>query len=367
MNNYISLETQYFQLSFSMALYMDDIGQMLKSLKNPKNLNQGQGAAASAMTSATNKTTDLSIRDIETSSKVDDIFFVFRKVVSRSISSLCSPSICATINLTSSNFDSLYIPYIEILLKQTYGGDFDKKRDYFLVILNDMCTTNTYIAQMQRELVDLTNQRLTTDDEVKMITMCINGDSLTTLSDRMETLLKENVEKIVQILSIPINQLIFPINHIHYEINDQEYERYEINDPFAQDFLDSFDDLLSPYKSILLTSIFDKLINHLSSHVAATLEDHIKQKKFNFLGALQLSKDIRKIIDHCVQLTSEQNIRHKFIRLQQIVQLLTMDKVTDIQDYTQEGYQWKLSVLDIKLLLARRSDFPLQAVHNLKL
>ncbi|EFA86534.1 hypothetical protein PPL_00332 [Heterostelium album PN500] len=250
---------------------------------------------------------------------------------------------------------------MDLLLKQTYSGDFDKKRDYFLVILNDLSLTTTYIDQMQRELIGMTNHKFEDQDEINMIIMCINGDSFKYLKNRMDTLLKDNIDKIVQILSIPINQLIWPINNIIYEISNQDYEKYEINDPFAQDFIEGLTNLLLPYKSIMLENIFDILIHKLSTHVALTLEDHIKQKKFNFLGSIQLSKDIRKIIDHLTQITAQQNVRHKFVRLQQIVHILTMDKVTDILEYWgQEGYQWKLSALEIKLILARRSDFPIR-------
>ncbi|EFA86535.1 hypothetical protein PPL_00333 [Heterostelium album PN500] len=103
MNHYISLETQYFQLSFSVAIYLDDVGHLLKLLKYP-------GIAGTPQSNLLPPPINKTIKDIETSSKIDDIFFVFRKVVSRSLASLSSPSVCATINVTSSNFDSIFIP-----------------------------------------------------------------------------------------------------------------------------------------------------------------------------------------------------------------------------------------------------------------
>ncbi|EGG15242.1 hypothetical protein DFA_10076 [Cavenderia fasciculata] len=357
LSNYISLESEYFQLSFSMALYLDDLGQLIINLKNQQmgipQMNQ----------------VDKTIKEIETSTKVDDIFFVFRKVIQRALSTNSAPSVCATINLTFTSFDSLYLPYLEILLKQTYIGNFEDKRDYFLVILNDFTLTRNYIDQMQQELkANAEHTFHKNQDDCKMIISCIYGEAMTSLKTRMETMLKENVDKIFQMLTVPINQLCWPLRNIKYEINDQEYERYEINDPFVHDFMQGLDDLLYNFNSQMVDKNFDLLIHLISNHISITIEDHLKQQKFNFLGAMQISKDIRRIIEHLCSLTSEQNVRHKFAKLSQIVHLLTLDKPADVMDlWGLEGYQWKLSALDIKLVLARRSDFDLKSVHNLVL
>ncbi|KAF2075481.1 hypothetical protein CYY_003217 [Polysphondylium violaceum] len=376
MTNYIGLESQYFQLSFSYAIYMDDLRKIVYNLiKQQINKgNQQQQQQSQQQHQHQNQLQNsqhnekFNIQEITTSSMVDDIFFVFRKVIGRSISSLSSPTTCAILNLSTSNFDILYIPFLEKLLEFTYIDDFDKRRDYYLVILNDLYYTKEFMKQMQDQLKETTSHKFKNQDDVKMITLCIVGDGFVSLEKRINQMLKESIEKIVAILGSSLNQSIWPFRNINYEITDVEFENYEINDPFAMDFMNSLFNVLEPYKRKLAPQNFDLLVHLISVQIANILEGHIKQKKFNQLGGIQLSKDVRKIIEFLCNLTSEQNVRHKFTRLSQITHLLTLDKVTDVLEYWgQEGYIWKLDMLEIKLVLGRRSDFMMSnAIHNLK-
>jgi len=381
MTNYIAIESQYFQLSFSYAIYMDDLRKIVynlimdtKSKGNSSNnqtnqhhhhQQQQQQQQQQQLQQIDKK---FSIQEIITSSMVDDIFFVFRKVIGRSISSLSSPTTCAILNLSTSNFDIIYIPFLEKLLEFTYISDFDKRRDYYLVILNDLFYTKEFMKQMQDQLKETTTHKFKNEDEIKMITQCLMGGTFISLEKRINQMLKESTEKIVGVLGSSLNQSIWPFRNVNYEITDVEFENYEINDPFAMDFMGSLYSLLEPYKRKLAQQNFDILIHLISVQIASILEGHIMQKKFNQLGGIQLSKDIRKIIEFLCNLTSEQNVRHKFTRLSQISHLLTLDKATDVLEYWgQEGYIWKLDMLEIKLVLGRRSDFMMSnAIHNLK-
>eukprot|EP01132_Coremiostelium_polycephalum_P009167 gene9167-11235_t len=106
MTSYIALESQYFQLSFSYAVYMDNLRKMVYTLKNPNSLIINDISKQQQQ----QKHPNLEIQEITTSTMVNDIFFVFKKVVGRSLSTHNAPSACAIVNLSSSNFDILYIP-----------------------------------------------------------------------------------------------------------------------------------------------------------------------------------------------------------------------------------------------------------------
>ncbi|KAN0022145.1 hypothetical protein ACTFIU_004314 [Dictyostelium citrinum] len=378
MTNYSSFETQYFQLSFSFSIYNDDLRRFIvnqmnhnNNIINNKNVHnqhhQSQQQQQQFLQQQLQQQQQQLIFEQEnnTSSMVDNIFFVFRKVAGRAISSSNSPTTCAVINLTLANFDMIYMPYFENLLEYNYTDDFDKKRDIFLIILNNLTLTKEYISKVKDQLKETTFLKFKDENDRKAITMCIegNGDGFSTVIKSIDTILKENIKKIVN--SPPLTRLMWPFRNTNYEISDEEFANYEINDPFVMDFLSELMALLQPYKRKFIAENFDQLIHLMSTFIAKTMEDFIMQKRFNQLGGIQLSKDIRKIIDFLCNITTEQNIRHKFTRLSQVVHLLTFDKVNDILEYwNQPDYKWNLNVLEIKLVLGRRSDFN---VHNLNL
>ncbi|KAM9973477.1 hypothetical protein ACTFIW_010569 [Dictyostelium discoideum] len=382
MTNYSSFETQYFQLSFSFSIYNDDLRRFIvnqmnhnhnnnnnNNNNNNKNVHQSQQQQQQLLQQQQQLHQQQLIFEQEnnTSSMVDNIFFVFRKVAGRAISSSNSPTTCAVINLTLANFDMIYMPYFENLLEYNYSDDFDKKRDIFLIILNNLTLTKEYIYKVKDQLKETTFLKFKDENDRKAITMCIegNGDGFSTVTKSIDNIVKENIKKIVQVNSPSLTRLIWPFRNTNYEIGDEEFENYEINDPFAMDFLSELMALLQPYKRKFIAENFDQLIHLMSTFIAKTMEDFIMQKRFNQLGGIQLSKDIRKIIDFLCNITTEQNIRHKFTRLSQVVHLLTFDKVNDILEYwNQPDYKWNLNVLEIKLVLGRRSDFN---VHNLNL
>ncbi|EGC38790.1 hypothetical protein DICPUDRAFT_148463 [Dictyostelium purpureum] len=377
LTHYTSLEAQYFQLSFSFSIYGDDLRKLIsiemddnnqKNQHQQQQSNDSQHDRTNSQQRKNNEQLQRYGQENNTSSMVDDIFFIFRKVVARAISTSSSPTTCAIINLTLTNFDIIYIPYFENLLQYTLNPqDFDQRRDTFLIILNNLTLTNDYINQVQHQLKDTTLTKFKEENDIKMINICIEGDGFSSIVKHINNIIKVNVDKIINANSVFLNRFMWPFNNINYEITDEEFENYEINDPFVMDFLSNLMELLGPYKRKFMAVNFDQMVHLMSTYIAKNMEELIMKKRFNQLGGIQLSKDIRKIIEFLCNITTEQNIRHKFTRLSQISHLLTFDKANDIYEYWgQEGYVWKLSALEIKLVLGRRSDFK-GGVNNLNI
>ncbi|KYQ93793.1 hypothetical protein DLAC_05186 [Tieghemostelium lacteum] len=387
MTIYVELEVNYFQLSFSLAIYRDNLRKIVYTLKNPQITTQdllqltslasgtGNNITSPKLTAGHTITSPNSIGqppgsriNFKISSMLDDIFFVFRKVIQRSIQSLNTSTACSIINQSCSTFELNFLPFIESLLQFTFQGDFDEKRDIFLIILNDLKTTQLYLQKILEQLTEQSIQKFKNENDQKMISICLGGDNFTSISKKIDQLLHTNLEKLLKILSTVINQYLWPIRRISFELKDTDFEIYEINDPFVLDFISNMVQLLEPYKKNLLNQNLDELIHLIANHIAIILEEHIMQSFFNQLGGIHLSKDLRKIIEFLCTLTTEQNVRHKFTKLTQISHILTFDQVNDVMDYWDlKEYNWKLNPLQIKQVLGRRTDFPKNLIHNLKL
>lgn len=88
------------------------------------------------------------------------------------------------------------------------------------------------------------------------------------------------------------------------------------------------------------------------------------------LGALQLEKEVRFIINYLISLTS-QSIREKFARLRLVLQILTVDQVSDALEYGStaaavEVTNNKLPPLEVRSVLQLRTDLKREEIKRLR-
>lgn len=88
------------------------------------------------------------------------------------------------------------------------------------------------------------------------------------------------------------------------------------------------------------------------------------------LGALQLEKEVRFIINYLISLTS-QVIRDKFTGLRLILQILIVESVSDAIDYGSNAaavspVSNKLSPTDVRSILKLRCDLKRDEIKRLK-
>jgi len=111
-----------------------------------------------------------------------------------------------------------------------------------------------------------------------------------------------------------------------------------------------------------LTAIVSELTEEISTAVLS--------KKFNFLGGLQFGNDIQKITEYFTRRTPK-SLRQKFRKLNEIKELLILEKVSDVLEYWGDNLnseiKWLLTPDEAKKFLKLRSDLPANAIEKLKL
>nr|CAG4649171.1 EOG090X02VY [Scapholeberis mucronata]SVE93508.1 EOG090X02VY [Scapholeberis mucronata] len=340
---------------------------------------------------------DRAIENSLTSSVVDDVFFLVKKCIRRSLTTCSVDSICAVINNACTVLEEEYafvfqqqckqgFPSGYLDLTQAYNAiqsslqqgsirlqssDTEKTKANFLTTLNNIDTSIEYIETLDKNVsneiqVNLGNSITGRDHE--KIQSCLAG-------------FKTSITKFRQLLSFGHEQLkssaikprikpwvdqLLSVNHV---IDEEEFSSYEAKDPFIQELNLHLDGFIVSFKDSLTSNNYQTLIGVLTSQVAEQFEKVILKSNFNRLGAIQLEKEVRALVAYLSTVTTW-TIRDRLIRLTQIVTLLNLEKLSEISEYwgpNATSITWRLTPQEVRQILMLRTDFRMDDVKRLKL
>jgi hypothetical protein len=75
--------------------------------------------------------------------------------------------------------------------------------------------------------------------------------------------------------------------HLDFEISEHQFADYDINDPFANNFIIVLQKSLANCKEMLLDSCFDRLLVLVAEHMTLRMEKFVLQKRFTFVRIFQ--------------------------------------------------------------------------------
>ncbi|XP_050497748.1 conserved oligomeric Golgi complex subunit 4 isoform X3 [Diabrotica virgifera virgifera] len=268
----------------------------------------------------------------QTSSMVDDAFFIIRKCIRRSISTGSLDGICVIINNACRTLESDYGEILRSRLRQGYpSGYLDLTQAYNVL--------QTSIQQGRLQSGDTEQSRLA------FLVALNNADSSIEYVDALcENVLKE------------IEQALPKMN-----INDRG----------------KLESCLSGLSSVTtnLKDIIDYGIQQLrSSAIKPRVNPWVDQflsisHHLTDLGGLVLDKEVRSLAGYITAATSW-SVRDKFARLTQIATVLNLEQVNEIHDYWgnhDSALTWRLTPSELRTVMSLRSDFKVEEIRRLKL
>lgn len=110
-------------------------------------------------------------------------------------------------------------------------------------------------------------------------------------------------------------------------------------------------------------------VGALVDSVVSRLEAIFWQKRFNWLGGLQLERDMRTLVNQLSEQTAR-SVRDKFARLTQMATVLNVETPEEVLDFWGENagsITWRLSSVEVKRALSLRADLRPEAIQALKL
>lgn len=330
----------------------------------------------------------------QTSSMVDDTFFIIRKCIRRSISSGNLDGICAIINNACRVLENDFCDILKSKLKQGYpsgyldltqaynvlqtsiqqgrlqSSDTEQSRIAFVVALNNADSSIEYVDALCEGVLKEIEQALPnmSANEKGKLDSCLSGLSSVTFS------LKEIIDYgIQQLHSSVIKPRVHPwvdsFYNFNHQLTEDELSVYEAGEQFVQTLIMNLESLLSSFKEALTTSNYDAFVSALTTEVTQRLEKVILKSSFNGLGGLVLDKEVRALASYITAATSW-SVRDKFARLTQIATVLNLEQVSEIADYwgNHDGaLTWRLTPSELKTFMLLRTDFKADDVKKLKL
>lgn len=328
----------------------------------------------------------------QTSSMVDDVFFIVKKCVRRAISSWSIDGVCAVVNMACGNLEGEFTSRLRNRLRQGYPAgyldlaqaynalqtsfqhgrlqtsDTEQGRLMFLAYLNNTDVSIEYVETLGKSLSMEINQAFSNmqDKERGKVDSCLAG--LKGVTHSLRAVIDYGLEQLrasaVKPRVTPWVDAFLSINH---HINEDELLRYETDEPFVQTLIQHLEGLLQGFKDILTASNYDALIGILTAEVTARLEKVVLKCTFNRAGGLILDKEIRSLASYLASATSW-SVRDKFARLMQIATILSVEKVEELADYCgADAIAWRLTPQEVRKIAGLRIDLRSEDIKRLKL
>ncbi|KAJ1081884.1 hypothetical protein NDU88_002056 [Pleurodeles waltl] len=339
-----------------------------------------------------------------TSSMVDDVFYIVKKCIGRSLSSSSIDCLCAMINHSTTVLESDFrevlcnklrmgfpattfqdiqrgvTSAVNLMQSSLQQGKFDTKgfestdeaKQSFLVTLNNIEASSENIMTLKTNLENdcskLFSQGFGGEQAQAKIESCLSD--LASVSNKFRDLLQEGLGELNSMAVKPqVKPWINIFLSISHNIEEEEFNDYEANDPWVQQFIVNIETLMAEFKVGLSSVIYDNLTSLMTSLVAIELEKVVLKSTFNRLGGLQFDKELRSLIAYLTTVTTW-TIRDKFARLSQMATILNLERVTEILDYwgpNSGPLTWRLTPAEVRQVLALRNDFRSEDIKRLRL
>ncbi|KAG4073194.1 hypothetical protein HA402_002583 [Bradysia odoriphaga] len=330
------------------------------------------------------------------SSMVDDVFFIIRKSLRRSITTQSLDGICAVINNAASCLEGDYVSAIKSPLKAGYPSgyidlaqaynafqtsiqqgklqtsDTEHARINFIAQLNNADISTEYIERLCTGMKEeITATYPLTAKENDILESCLAG--LNSVRDTMKAAVDFGLQQLRSIVLKPrLNTWIDQFTSYNHILTEDELSTYEAGETFVQSIIVQLDGLLVSFKSSMSQRNYDALVSIVATDVAARLERTIKKCTFNRLGGLVLDQEVRTLGSYLTGAVASWSIRDKMVRLTQIATLLNLEQVSELSEYwnplhRDETPAWRLSHDELRSILALRVDFRMEDIKRLKL
>lgn len=312
-----------------------------------------------------------------TSSMVDDVFFIIRKCVMRSLRSGSLDVLCAVINNAVNALETDMCSFFSQILSAGYPGsgyfnrftpDLEKIRQTFLASLNNTEVAIEYSKSLSQTFREEIPVKLY-DCNTEKLDSCLHDFSRVNAS-----LVASNRNGFKQLqcslVEPKLQAWMEPFYEQNYKMNESEFTQTEANNPFVQTLILNVDGLLRDFKAKLTSNNFDMLVVAMAAESSVQLEKAVMKTEFNRLGSMALDKVVRTLINYFSG-ASAWPIREKFARLVQITTVLNLERVSDLNEFlsteSSMRFLWKLTPDNIRQILKLRSDFREDEIRKIKL
>ncbi|KAI8620669.1 COG4 transport protein-domain-containing protein [Chytriomyces sp. MP71] len=305
----------------------------------------------------------------QTSSAVDDVFYIVKTSLARTLSTTDPITVCTVLESVGRILET---EYVSVFVKRCSNniGTLETKEGKVgvLVALNNLDTSCDYIQKLVKEIDAEIDRSFAGSSPAELEQMKTCLASLTNYGYSFKKSLMTWVENIFnQMIKPRIRQTVADLcKDTKYVLSDEEYVEADSQDLFIKRFVRDFGKLISVYKNTYSPRNHNQNVAYFIETILKEWERHSFSVKFNALGALRFDKDLRGVTSYLTGLT-QWSMRDKFVRLNNASALLNVEGLGEVAEVMDVSAGWRLSVADVKKVLALRVDFNSTDISQLKL
>lgn len=306
---------------------------------------------------------------------VDDVFFILKTLLKRSLATSDPEVISSTVRGLLKTLETQYIHHFQQKMStvftahDTTGRNAERAIEMaklnYMVILNNLDVSIDYTHRLTKELQPDITHGIWFDEENDALRVAASIDKFEGIVDKFNQLLKHGIEQLVNQILKPRMRPLYQESYreVKYVLEEDEYNEADIEERFIKRFRQGFSRLIQSYKRTLTGNNFNTLMGLLLDVITAQWERIVFQTRFNQYGALRFDKDLRSIILYLSSIT-EWLPRDKFTRLNQMSIILNFEEPSEIYDLwgtnKSSPINWRLTVNEVKKMLSLRLDFESQ-------
>ncbi|KAJ3348520.1 Golgi transport complex subunit 4 [Entophlyctis luteolus] len=311
--------------------------------------------------------------DAQTSSSVEDVFYLVKNSIFRTMSTGDPLTFCTVVESIGRIIESEYISFIQKRVSGATAGAFETKDGKANILtqisLNNLDISCEYIQRLVKE-VDSEIPRVfagASAAELEKMKICLK--SLSDSGVSFKKMLMTAVDNIfVQMIKPKIRPTLLDcFKDIKYVLTEDEYVDADAQDLFMKRFTREFSRLISIYKTTYSPRNLNQTVSTMIDAIVGEWDRQLfAAQKFNALGALRFDKDLRAVTSFLTSLTTW-SVRDKFVRLNNACALLNVEGLGEVSEIVGVSAGWRLGSGDVKKVLALRVDFNAGDIGQLKL
>jgi len=323
-----------------------------------------------------------------TSSMVEDVFFVLQKSALRAMATCSIHVVQAMIQQITQSLGGGYHAALMNFGERAAQKDVVRMMDdakgfltghehakekgpksetnFEIIALNNAAVSGTYISKLKEAMERAFDDNFENDEDQRERVQPLFtelGDTASALNKIVEG----GQDGLFSTVEPRIGAFVDSLQNVNFEVSEREQARNDAEDHFVQALITGLDETIKANQKVLTPNNAEAIIQRTLASVTSRFEQVTRQKRFNQLGGLQFDKDVRALREYFKQISTTA-VRDKFTRLSQIASILSLERVEEIMLYWDDGgMTWRLSVEEVRSVLALRSDFSREEIGKLKL
>ncbi|KAF8564255.1 hypothetical protein P879_08246 [Paragonimus westermani] len=258
----------------------------------------------------------------------DDVFFILKQCLGRSVSSASVDGICAMLNhacsiLLDNLISNVLAPRIRAGFPSGWMQDAYNYMQSSVAAVTPVASTTAALGSATGTATSsgTANSGPVGSGNVARHQFLVMLNTMETCRINLDTLcsqLERDLSTLIEKLDSPSSQKL-----------QDDLDLNAINDPWVEACVTELENFVKPFRVVLSNGNNDRLVSVLTTELVRRMESLIQRKTYSRFGAVQLEKEMRYLFAYLSGITYT-TLRDHFTRLLQICNLLNLDKVRNI-------------------------------------